>query len=206
MNKSSLDLLESKLRRYKISYSNEKGSIKIGTSRIDYPTLIGLVILPIAGFISILLLLFWNKPLVETYLINKTSLVAMILLSGGLFYLRGIRKNKAANNSLKILENNTIKIQSKKGEFLFNTNDVKDFEISIDLLKDNVFEGSLYLIDFNDKKHQLLGISGEKSSYILNDLKWFAEFFIDHININRNKLESAGSVTIKFSSKDKDNL
>lgn len=205
MNKSSLDLLESKLKRYKISYSNEKGSIKISTSRIDYPTLIGLVILPIAGAVGIMLLLFWNKTLSETYPI-KTSLIAIFLLSGGLFYLRRIKKNKAANNSLKILENNIIKIKSKKGEFIFNSNNIKDFECSIDQLRVDLFEGNLYLIDLNDEKHQLLGVRGEKSSYILNDLKWFAEFFIDHININRNKLESAGSVTIKFSSKDKDNL
>ncbi|HLV92052.1 MAG TPA: hypothetical protein VKX34_02930 [Aequorivita sp.] len=198
MNKSSLNLLESKLKRYKISYRNEKGTIKIGTSRIDYPTLIGLVILPIAGAVGIILLLCWNKTLSETYPI-KTSLIAIFLLSGGLFYLRRIKKNKAANNSLKILENNIIKIKSKKGEFLFNSNSIKDFECSIDQLRVDLFEGNLYLIDFNDEKHQLLGIRGEDSKYILNDLKWFSEFFINYINISEYKLESVGSVTMKFS-------
>ena len=39
----STSILECKLKRHKISYSNENGKIIIGKPKIDYGTLIGLI-------------------------------------------------------------------------------------------------------------------------------------------------------------------
>ena len=43
----STSILECKLKRHKISYSNENGKIIIGKPKIDYGTLIGLIAFPI---------------------------------------------------------------------------------------------------------------------------------------------------------------
>ena len=54
-------ILESKLKRHKISYSNENGKIIIGKPKTDYGTLIGLVALPIVAGIGICLLMILNN-------------------------------------------------------------------------------------------------------------------------------------------------
>ena len=57
----STSILECKLKRHKISYSNENGKIIIGKPKIDYGTLIGLIAFPIIAGIGISLLMILNN-------------------------------------------------------------------------------------------------------------------------------------------------
>lgn len=194
-------LLESKLKRHKISYTNKNGKITIGNSKMDFVILVGLVILPILAAIRIFAILNINEALLDTYGV-RISLMGIFLFGGGLFYLSRMRTKKAANKNLKILEGNTIKIKNEHGEHHFNANTIKDFEYSLNQINESTYEGNLYLVDKTDRRHQLLGFDDNDSKYVLNDLKWFMEYFIEHTNMDRDKLGSGSAITLGFSQKD----
>lgn len=96
----STSVLESKLKRHKISYSNENKKIIIGKPKTDYQTLIRLVALPIDSGIGICLLMILNNAeFIET---NRGKIIAGIifLFGTGFFNLSRISTKKQSNNTL----------------------------------------------------------------------------------------------------------
>lgn len=85
MKNSNISILESKLKRHKISYSNEYGKIIIGKPQTDYTDLIGLIAFPIIAAIVICVFLILND--FENFSTSRGKiLVGIILLFGiGLF-------------------------------------------------------------------------------------------------------------------------
>jgi hypothetical protein len=172
-------ILESKLKRHRISYSNENGKIIIGKSKADYGTLIGLVILPIVAALGICLFMFIND--VE---FRGKIIAGIILLFGtGFFSYSRIRAKKQSNDNLKTLDHKAIKIKNDFGEYTFDAKSIKDFEYSAEQIGEETYEGNLYLIDNEERKHQILGFDDENEKYVLNDLKWFSEYLMNHVEL-----------------------
>ena len=172
-------ILESKLKRYKISYSNENGKIVIGKPKTDYGTLIGLVILPVVLALGICLFMFINN--VE---FRGKIIAGIIFLFGtGFFSYSRIKAKKQSNENLKTLDHKVIKIKNDFGEYTFDSKNIKDFEYFAEQIDEETYEGNLYLIDKEERKHQILGFDDENEKYVLNDLRWFSEYLINHVEL-----------------------
>ena len=172
-------ILESKLKRHKISYSKENGKIIIGKAKTDYGTLIGLAILPIIAALGICSFIILNNGEFRVKII-----AGIIFLFGvGFFNLSRIRTKKESNDNLKTLDNKVIKVKNDFGEYIFDSKNIKDFEYSAEQIDDETYEGNLYLIDNEERKHQILGFDDENEKYVLNDLKWFSEYLINHVEL-----------------------
>ena len=176
-------ILESKLKRHKISYAYENGKIIIGKSKIDYATLIGLVAFPIIAGIGICLLLILNN--IEFIGSNRGKIIAgiLFLFGTGFFNLSRTITKKQANDNLKTLDLKTIKVKNEFGQYNFDSNNIKNFEYSVAEINQETFEGNLYLIDKEDRKHQILGFDDENEKYVLDDLKWFSQYLMNHVEL-----------------------
>jgi hypothetical protein len=172
-------ILESKLKRHKVSYSNENGKIIIGKAKTDYGTLIGLVILPIVAALGICLFMIINNAEFR----GKIIAGIIFLFGTGYFNYSRIRAKKQSNDNLKTLDYKTIKVKNDFGEYIFDSKSIKDFEYSVEQIDDETYEGNLYLIDKEERKHQIIGFDDENEKYVLNDLKWFSEYLINHVEL-----------------------
>jgi hypothetical protein len=116
---------------------------------------------------------------------NRGKIIAGIifLFGSGLFNLSRVKSKKQANDNLKTLGYKVIKVKNEFGEYTFDSNSIKDFEYSAEQIDEETYEGSLYLIDKDDRKHQILGFDDENEKYVLNDLKWFSEYLIKHTEL-----------------------
>ncbi|MBI6120117.1 hypothetical protein [Salegentibacter maritimus] len=172
-------ILESKLKRHKISYSKENEKIIIGKAKTDYGTLIGLAILPIIAALGICSFIILNNGEFK----GKIIAGIIFLFGVGFFNLSRIRTKKESNDNLKTLDNKVIKVKNDFGEYIFDSKNIKDFEYSAEQIDDETYEGNLYLIDNEERKHQILGFDDENEKYVLNDLKWFSEYLINHVEL-----------------------
>lgn len=195
MENIPLSLLESKLERYKISFSNKNNKMKIGTNKIHYPSLIGFGILPILAAIGILIFLIFNESF-DTLYGTQMRIVGIILLGGGLLKLKRMQINKKANKNLKILETDAIIIKNRFGIHRFDATNIKDFEYSLNQISADNYRGNLYLVDYTDRRHSLLEFGNSNEKHVLYDLKWFVEFFIDHTKMDRENLVQASAITL----------
>ena len=176
-------VLEAKLKRHKISYSNENGKIVIGKPKTDLATIIGLIILPIAAGIGICLMIILNN--IDFSGANSGRIIAGIIFffGTGFFYFSRLRSKKQANDNLKTLDHKVIKVKNEFGEFTFDSTNIENFEFSVEQIDEETFEGNLYLVDHEQRRHQILGFDDETEQYVLNDLKWFSEFFMTHVGL-----------------------
>ena len=87
------------------------------------------------------------------------------------------------NYILEFVEVNDVKVKIKNdfGEYIFDAKSIKDFKYSIEQIGEETYEGNLYLIDSEERKHQILGFDDENEKYVLNDLKWFSEYLMNHV-------------------------
>lgn len=177
-------ILESKLKRHKISYFKEDGKVIIGKPKTDYLTIIGLIAFPVFAGIGIIIISHLNSiDLLKTSLGIKI-LVATIILFGIEFlnYFRLKIKNQI-NDGLKTLEYKSITLTNEFEEFMFDSTNIKDFAYSTQQIDEENYVGNLYLIDNEEKNHQILGFIDEKEIYVLNDLKWFSNYLMKHVEI-----------------------
>jgi len=178
-------VLESKLKRHKISYTIEDGKIIIGKPKTDFATLIGLVILPFALGIGICILLILNN--VEFIGANSGKIIAgLILLFGaGFFNLSRMRAKKQSNDTLKILYQNTIKIINTLGQHEFNAQNTMEFKYTAQRINEETVEGNLFVVDQNGIQHQILGFDDENEKYVDDDLKWFSAFLSEYLKLEQ---------------------
>ncbi|WP_127845824.1 hypothetical protein [Psychroflexus aestuariivivens] len=176
-------ILESKLKRHKISYFNENGKIIIGKPKKDYLTLSGLVASPI--IIGAGLSLFMLFEGIESFERHRWKIIPGIvfLFGTGFFNYTRITNKKQANDNLKTLDSKSIKIKNEFGEYIFDSKNIKDFIFSAEQIGEHTYEGNLYLLDNNERQYQILGFDDENEKYILNDLKWFTEYFMNHVRL-----------------------
>ena len=184
MNKSDLDILKSKFRRHKISYQINGYKIVIGKAKIDYTTLIGLIILPFLVLIGALLYLIFIDNSIFIKMPLKLILLMMSSLGVSIFYLQRLISNKNANNIIKTFYNESLKLESKNFVGHFDRRNINAIFYEISFLEDNMYEGTLYLIDNQENLYTLLGFDDEEEKYVINDLKWFTKYFSDYLGLN----------------------
>lgn len=173
-------VLEQKLKRLKISYTNENGKIVIGKPKVDYFVVLGLVVLPaIASLVTLWFIL--------TYDVYKGKVFALFLflVSTSFFYLNRTFSKKKNNDTVKRLMNNSIVIQSKTGQRRFDSHNINEFNYSIREISEDTLEGVLYLIDTDGNHHRILGFDDENEQYLQNDLKWFVDYFLQYTQIKK---------------------
>ncbi|CAL2085798.1 conserved protein of unknown function [Tenacibaculum sp. 190524A02b] len=172
-------ILESKLKRCKIHFSNENGKIIIGKSKTDFTTIILLVILPVISAIGVFLFVFLNNIEFK----GKIIVGILFLLGTSFFNIWRLIVKKGLNNKLKILDDKIIKIRDESGQKIFGLYNIKGFEYLSKEIDEETYEGTLYLIDIENIKHQILGFDDENEQYVLNDLKWFSEYLANHVGL-----------------------
>ncbi|OBX18201.1 MULTISPECIES: hypothetical protein [Bizionia] len=175
-------VLESKLKRHKISYSNDNGKIIIGKSKTDYGTLIGLVILPIIAALGISIFMLVNNAEYR----GKIIAAIIFLFGTGFYNYSRTRTKKQLNNNFILFDHKVIKVKNDFGEYIFDSKNILDFEYTAEQIDEETYEGNLYLIDKKERKHQILGFDDENEKYVLNDLKWFSEYLINHVDLNNH--------------------
>ncbi len=179
-------ILESKLKRYRIEYKKDKNRIIIGTYKIDYLTLIGLIFFPIIIAIGLCITMIFYKVRFHGIYSRKIIAGIILLLGTGLFNLSRIKNNKHANNSIKTLISNKIKIKNTNGDYYsFDSNNIKHFVYYTKQINENTYEGTLYIIDKENRKHLIISFDDENEKYVINDLQWFSEYFIKYINLQK---------------------
>lgn len=180
----NLKILESKLRRHKISYSKNNEEIIIGQAKKDILTYIVIGILPLAFVIwSVLyLIIYTNKFRLEMLHL----LVALIFLIGiGSFNLIKHHRKKNANRATKVFLKDKIIIKTPTKEHLLNSNTIKEIRVSnIPLDKEN-YEGNLFIVDTENKIHHILGFHDKNERYVSDDLQWFSDFILTQIRIKK---------------------
>lgn len=183
MNNTSTFLLESKLKRLKISFAKENGNIVIGKSKIDLVALIVLIFFPIA--LATGAIVFMSTSELDFSGSGGGKIWALIIFLFAVGIVNGFRlMNKSKANKLrKILGHKTIKIQTKETILSFDANNIKDFEHTITQVDNEIFAGNLFLVDTNNNKHLLLGFDDENEQYVLDDLFWFSDYFKKHVEL-----------------------
>ena len=123
---------------------------------------------------------------------NRRKIIAGIifLFGTGFFNLSRLKTKKQANNNLKTLDHKTIKVKNEFGQYNFDSKNIKYFEYLVEQIDEETYEGNLYLIDKEDRKHQVLGFDDENEKYVLDDLKWFSEYLMNHVEL-KNKLKTS---------------
>jgi|GEM_PF-2160275 hypothetical protein len=195
MKNSPLYILEAKLKQHNISFFYKNKKMKIDNPPIDYPKLIGFAILPILAAIGILIFLILDKTF-DTVYGTRLRIFGIFLLGGGLLTLKRVQIKKRANKNVKILEDDAIIIKNKYGVHRFDASNIKDFEYSLNQISEHNYEGNIYLVDQNDRKHLLLSFGTNNQKHVLYDLKWFVEFFIDHTKVDKDDLDRASAITL----------
>jgi len=174
--KNKLLSLESKLKRHKISYKNYGSSIIIGKSKIDYTILFLMIITPL--IIAIITIGFiFSYGVIHI----KILLLPFILFGFILFNVKRLLVKRNLNSSTKIIGNKTIKINDENGQVIFYKKNIKRFDYSVKEINNETYEGSLYLIDKNNNKHQILGFDDELERYVVDDLKWLKEYLENYV-------------------------
>ena len=176
-------VLESKLKRHKITYSNENGTIIIGKPQADYFTLIGLIILPGLIAIGVAIFMFIINPHIIGGHSFKVITGITLLFGMSSFNYSRMKNKKKTNKHLKQLDPKMITITNDSASTSFNAKNIQDFSFISQQINDDTYEGKLYLVDTEGKQHLILGFDDENEKYVLNDLKWFSGYFKDHVEL-----------------------
>lgn len=181
MKDTNTFLLESKLKRLRISLSQENGKIIISKAKINVLELFFLVFLPFfMGFAASIFYVTTNATFEAG---TGGKFIGLIIFMFGVAVVNGmrIRSKFKSNKNRKILSDNIITIVENDKTQRFDATNVIDFENTIKTLDKEIYYGELFLIDSDRKKHLLLGFSGENESLLLDDLYWFTDYFKKHL-------------------------
>lgn len=174
-------IVQSKLKRHKIAFTNEKGKLIIGKSKPNIGIILGLIVLPIFGALIISYFLIFSSLNEIGFRGGKLFLGVTFLVGTAIFNAKRLVRNGKVNKSLKTLDYKTIKITNGTTRQVFDAHNTQTFEYFIEHLDEHTCEGRLFLVDKEGKKHQLLGFQEENEKYLTNDLAWFAQYFIEHL-------------------------
>ena len=184
MQHTDTSLLESKLKRLKISFAKENGKIIISGAKRDYTVLLGLIFFPIfAALCAIVFLISSRTEFNDTYG-RKIIILIIFLLTIGVGGIIRLLSKIRANKNTKILGYKEIILKNKETSTRFDSNSIKGFNYEIKEFSNEIYQGSLYLITTSQEKHLLLGFEGETEQFLTDDLKWFVNFFEKYLKGN----------------------
>ena len=172
-------LLELKLKRLKISFQKEGRKVIIGKAKTDMTILFFLVLIPFILSISIV-----SYSLIMGWTLGKAYIFAIFLFFFAAFNFKRIGVKKEANNQIKTLLNNTIKITIGKNVQTFDVHSIDRFTFTVKEIQKDVFEGKLFLLDKDNNSHQILGFDDDSEQLVQNDLIWFIDFFKEYLRMD----------------------
>lgn len=200
MKNFPISFLESKLKRHGIPFIIKEERIIIGKRKTDYLLLIGTILLPLLVSGILMSLILGGTILKSRTSKGLLTLTALIIFAIAVVSLT-IRIIKSKNNkTIKSIGKEGIIIKSRGRNLLLDAKNVKRFEYLVVETNEENFEGQLYLVEIKGRKHQLLRITDEDPKYVLNDLKWFANYLNNYSNLNLEDSTSESSITMSFSS------
>jgi hypothetical protein len=173
----NFQLLQSKLKRHKISCIKEGQRIIIGKSKIDMTTLLGLVILPIVFSLGLVYMFFAIDSELVIQNTFKILIAIVSLMITALFYLKRIVIKYKSNRSIKVLFNNQLKIN----DLSFSSHNINHIYFKVREEKDEL-QGQLYILDKNDIQYLILEIDGNDEP-IANDLTWILNYIETYLNL-----------------------
>ena len=174
-------VLESKLKRHRISYFFEKDSLIIGKAKNDYLTIIGFIILPFIGGVSLILLFYVFKTFGNPSFSGKIIFIVIaLLLVSGYNFLK-IKFKKQTNNISKEFKNNKIIISYESDPFEITKENTLTIGHRKDKLTEEIYRGFVAIIDRNKDEHIILGIDDVNPQYLENDLHWFSTYIAKHL-------------------------
>jgi hypothetical protein len=176
-------VLEAKLKRHKISYSIDGDKINLGKIKPDYITLFGYILLPLIAALGLIIFSILNN--IDLFSGNGLKVTAGILmLSGfGVFNINKQKYKSDSNADIKIIGSNSVLFKNEFGSHEFKSNEIKDFIMQVEELNEEVYLGSLILLDNIDREFVIFAIEDESQQYVVNDLKWFSNFFIKKLKV-----------------------
>ncbi len=189
MNQTDINVLKSKFKRHKISHQIDRNKITIGVAKINYPTLIGFVIFPLLIFIACAYYVLIENSDIFSKMPIKIMLLILSSLGFSIFYAQRLLSNRKVNNSIKTFYNKSLKIEHKNFSGSFDKRNTKAIGYSTNYLEDDVYEGTLFLLDTQENIYPLLGFDDEHEKYVIGDLKWFAEFFSYYLELENIDLK-----------------
>ena len=176
-------ILESKLKRHKISYKKVNEKIIIGKAKIDFVNYIGLGIMPIVCGLGILIFLIMNIRILELGVVHIAA-GAIFLLSIGGFNIWKSKRKKLANSFPKVFRENKIIIKYPSEDYQLDINTIKEIRLNFNPLDKENFEGNLYIVDIKNQIHFILRLHDENKKYIEDDLKWFSDFILKQTELD----------------------
>jgi len=183
MNQNEVSVLESKFKRHKIKYQIQGNKIMIGKAKTNYIAVLGFIIAPLPIFLGIVYYISVQNIALIQKLSPKIMLIALSILSFSTFYAWKLIFKKRVNANTKTLYNKSLKIESKNAHQSFDKRNIKKIGFASNYTENETYEGGLFLLDDQDNIHPLLGFNDDNETYLNNDLKWFAEFFAKHLEI-----------------------
>jgi hypothetical protein len=76
-------------------------------------------------------------------------------------------------------------VKNEFGEYRLTHSTIKDYQISVQQVSEDIFEGNLAIVDNENRVHQVIGMEDEKEQYVLDDLKWFSNFIAETLNVEK---------------------
>jgi hypothetical protein len=178
------NILQLKLKRLKIKYFEKNGRIVIGKPKFDFVNFFGLILFPFA--VGITLLILFGGNIINFEIGRGKLIVGLIFLFGtAIFNFSRMGSKWGNNSSTKTLINNSIKIKGENQEITFNSESVQEISVEITEIREDLYEGTLSLVDLNDQKHIILGFDDENEQYLMNDLNWFADYFSKYLKLKK---------------------
>ena len=178
------NILQLKLKRLKIKYFEKNGKIIIGKPKLDLFNFFGLIIFPFVA--GVVLLIVFGGNIIEIE-IGRGKLIAVLifLFATAIFNFSRMGSKWGNNSSTKTLINNSIKIKNEKQEVTFNSENVQKLTVEITEIREDLYEGTINLLDLNNQKHIILGFDDENEKYLLNDLNWFEDYFSKYLKLKQ---------------------
>ncbi|WP_459209126.1 hypothetical protein [Aquimarina rhabdastrellae] len=185
MNTTERSLLESKFKRHRIKYNITNNSITIGQAQIDYVSLFGLAILPNSIALILLLYIIFDDYAFVDRIPFKIIFIIIGLFAVGISQAYRLLTNQKINGSIKTLSNGVLKIDHKDFKGTFDKRNTQKIGYTLDYFEEEeIFQGSLFLLDNEDIMHPLLGFYDEEERYMHNDLQWYLVFFEKQLRLN----------------------
>ena len=182
-NNANTTLLESKLKRLKISFSKKNGKIIIAQSKADYTILVGLIIFPIIAGIAVLGFLFPVDSVIRESHSRKVIAGSIVLVSIGIANIIRMMTKSKANKITKVLADKEIILNTKETSKRFDANNIKHFKYTTKQMDQEIYYGDLFLVDVQNNQHRILGFDGDTEQYLVDDMEWFSKYFEQHVQL-----------------------
>ncbi|MFY0629746.1 MAG: hypothetical protein JXR05_05150 [Flavobacteriaceae bacterium] len=180
-------ILQSKLKRNKISCKIEGQRVIIGKAKIDTATFLGLVILPFIVTAILVYLVSRNNELVRLNF-GKIIFGIIFLVGTSLFYLKRMVLKHKSNKGFKILYNNRLTIETKNNTVNLGADTIENITVQIEELKDDFYLGRLIILSKDSNEYTLFEFEDETQSLLINDLEWLSNYFVHYLKLDNLSL------------------